>query len=196
MNTKFFTSLVVNHYVDVGNDDFEPYYKLLFVQGTTNEEVVFSASILALNHLLKNQWNEAKFYYKKIKKNKQQTSPPLAGRIALLDWIFNDNFEALIENANKFSTQILYFSLDIIPYFILKNRVDLLKKWFYHFPIIKHQSKSWVEKDIVKIMNIAHCLTNENYLGVKKILEDDCKLMNTKTLSYKAIKSIENKIAF
>lgn len=191
MNTQFFSPLILNHYVDIGNDDFEPFYKWLFLHEKTLEEKVFSGSILSLNHILKDQWEDAKFYYEKIKKTEIQTSSELAGRIALIDWVFNDNFEALIKNAQNFSKQIFYFSLDIIPYFIFKNRLDLLKIWFLHFPTILRQNKSWVEKDIVKIIDIARCLTNENMLECKKIIEEQSELLNSNTLVSKAIESIK-----
>ncbi len=191
MNTQFFSLLILNHYVDVGNDDFEPFYKWLFLHEKTLEEKVFSGSILSLNHILKDQWEDAEFYYEKIKKTEIQMSSELAGRIALIDWIFNDNIDYLIKKAQKYSDQIIYFSLDIIPYFIFKNRLDLLKIWFIHFPTILRQNKSWVEKDIVKIIDIARCLTSDNMLECKKIIEDQSELLNSNTFFSIAIQSIK-----
>ncbi len=191
MNTKFFTALILNHYVDVGNDNFEPYYQSLLLQGKTPEELVFSGSVLALNHLLKDQWDNAKFYYNKIKKNKQYTSAPLAGRIALIDWVFNDNFEALVESANKFSDQILYFSLDIIPYFIIKNHSDLLKIWFKQFPSMIRPNKSWVEKDIINMIKIAEYFSNDNIVELNKLLHSKSNMINSHTLFNLAIECLQ-----
>ncbi|WP_353079212.1 hypothetical protein [Flavobacterium sp.] len=191
MATKFFTPLILNHYVDVGNDDFEPYYKSLFRSGKTTEEIVFSGTILALNNILKDQWEDANFYYKKIKNNKHYSSLPLAGRIALIDWIFNDDFDALIECANNFSDQIVYFSIDIIPYFILKNRKDLLKIWFQKFPKMIRQNKSWVENDFITLIKIAKYFTEDNDEELNKLLDYKNNMMNSNTLFNLAIICLE-----
>lgn len=193
--TKFFTPLILNHYVDVGNEDFEPYYKLLFQQGKTNEERVFSGSILALNHILKDQWEDANFYYKKIKNSVHYSSLPLAGRIALIDWIFNDDFDALIECANSFSDQIVYFSVDIIPYFIIKNRKDLLKIWFQKFPKMIRQNKSWVENDFITLIKIAKYYTEDNDEKLNKLIDSKNNMMNSHTLFNLAILCLEKNIS-
>ena len=191
MNTQFFTPLILNHYVDVGNDDFEPYYKLMFINGKTPEERVFSGSILALNHLLKNQWEDAKLFYKEIKINECLSSPPLSGRIALLDWVFNDNFEALIESANQFSDQIVYFSLDIIPYFVVKKRSDLIKIWFHQFPEIIRPNQSWVEKDLMTMIKIAKSFSDDDTEALNKLLQSKRNLMNSNSLFNLAIACLE-----
>jgi hypothetical protein len=190
MATKFFTPMILNHYVDVGNDDFESYYKSLFFCGKTNEELVFSGTILALNNILKDQWEDANFYYKKIKNNKHNSSLPLAGRIALIDWIFNDDFDALIESANNYSDQIVYFSIDIIPFFIIKNRKDLLKIWFQKFPKMIRQNKSWVENDFITMIKIAKYFSENNEEELNKLVNFENNMMNSNTLFNLAIKCL------
>ncbi len=191
INTKYFAPLILHHYVDVGNHHFDPYYQWLFVNGKTSQEFTFSASILALNHVLKEEWNEAKFYYTKIEKENWPVSPPLAGRLALLDWIFSNDLDALLKVAKKFTHSILYFSIDIIPYVIVIKNWDVLKQWFHHFPDIVENNNSWVEKDIIHMTKIASYIATDKIEACKALLEQKQELMNSNWLNNKAYRIIK-----
>lgn len=191
LNTKHFIQLILNHYVDVNNKGLEKYYQWLLVNSKSPEQKFFSASILAINSILNNQWEAAKGYYGKIVRPHDLLAPPLEGRIALLDWIFSNDFEALIEHARKFKSEIIYFSLDIIPYLIVTNNKEYLQQWFFHFPDMKENDISWVEKDLMYIMQIAKFIATEKTADLKKILKQEKIYLKSDSLLALAIKITE-----
>lgn len=191
LNTKYFIPLILYCYVDVNNKGLEKYYQWLFVNGKTQNQYIFSASILALNSVLNNQWYEAKFYYEKIEQSDNILSAPLQGRIALLNWIFSSDFDALLKQAEKFQKEILHFSVDIIPYMIVSKNREYLQKWFCHFPHIIDNNISWVERDLMYITKMAKCVADGENEHLKNLLEEKTQHMNSYSLFNSACKIIK-----
>lgn len=140
---------------------------------------------------MNNQWEAAKGYYGKILRPQYVLAPPLEGRIALLDWIFSNDFEALIEHAQKFKNEILHFSVDIIPYLIFTNNKEYLQKWFFHFPDMLENNISWVEKDLMYIAKIAKFIATEKTADLNKLLKQKTKYMKSDSLFTLSIKTTE-----
>lgn len=190
LNTNHFISLVLHNFVDINNSGLEKFYFKISQQHNNPKDLIFVHSLLAFNFHLNSEQDKAEDYYHLIDRDIIIESPPLAGRIALLDLIFNNNFDVLLKTALQFRDAILYFSLDIIPYLIYKKNIEWLKLWFLTFPNIKAQNESWVEKDILDMIVIAKLVAEENHVVLKKIVSRQSKMMNSSYLFNLALKTI------
>lgn len=191
LNTKYFIPLVLHNYVDINNSGLEKFYFKIVEQNIKPHDLIFVASVLALKFHLNNQQEKAEHYYHLIDKSIIIESAPLAGRIALLDLIFNDNFDALLQTAQQYRNTILYFSLDIIPYLTYKKNIERLKLWFTTFPDMMPQNKSWVEKDLLDMLEIAKLVAEENHVALKKIMRRQTKMMNSLYLFNLALETLD-----
>jgi hypothetical protein len=191
LSTKYFIPLVLHNYVDISNSGLEKFYFKIVQQPIKPQDLIFAASMLALNYHLNNQQDKAVQYYHLIDKSIIIESAPLAGRIALLDLIFKNDFDALLQTAQKFRDTILYFSLDIIPYLIYKKNIERLKLWFATFPDMMPQNKSWVEKDLLDMLEIAKWVADDNKEELKKIMRRQTKMMNSLHWFNLALKTLD-----
>jgi hypothetical protein len=181
MKSKYFIPLVLYNYVDIQNYGMHKYYAWIINNYSEKSDLAFAASVISLNHVMNNKFDEAKQFYDLIEIEEIGLSPTLNGRVALLKWIFNNNFNSLLEIAVKYSNEILYFSLDIVPFLIYSNNIELLKIWFSRFPHITNLNKSWVEKDILEMLKIAKFIAEGDLEKVIKMRENNAKSINSST---------------
>ncbi len=192
LNTKYFIPIMLHHYVDVSNHKFDKIYQWMLENSKTPEDKMFAASVLSFNHLLSNNLTESLFYYEKINLlNTGQISPQLQGRIALLEFVFFNNFESLLAKAKQNKEQIVFFSIDIIPYLIITKNIEMLQKWYFHFPNITDSQSSWVEIDFVSFIKMGKYMAEGKIEELKKIKEDTKVLVKSDVILKKALNAID-----
>lgn len=193
LNTAYFIPLVLHKYVDTQNKSLEMYYEWIIINHNNKNDLIFSASVLSLNRIYSNDFEEAEKYYQLIDKSFQLSAPVLNGRIALLDWYFSNDFDELIAKAKIYQDHLLFFSIDIIPYMVFYDKISCLKRWFDHFPNFHLNEKTWVEKDIIFFYRIAKFIAEENFEEVKRQLTHKFKMLNSDTTNSKIYSIIEKK---
>jgi hypothetical protein len=181
LKTKYFVQLVLYNYVDIQNHNMHKYYTWVINNYTIKTDLAFAASVISLNNVMNNELNEAKHFFNLIDIEEIGLSPTLNGRISLLNWIFNGDVNILLNDAIKFSNEILYFSLDIVPFLIYSKNIEILKIWFSRFPHISNLNKSWVEKDIIEMLKIAKFIAEGDLEKVIKMRENNAKSINSST---------------
>lgn len=182
LTTTYFIPLILNHFVDIQNSGMLKFYMWILDNVSEKSELVFPASVIALNHVMNNQLEEAKSYFMLIDENEIGSSPPLNGRIALLKFIFSNDFDELLITAQKFAEQIHLFCVDIVPYLIYTKNNQLLKRWFSQFPHASNSNTSWVEKDILDMLLIGKLISENNFIEVKRIRKNYVNNMNSLSL--------------
>lgn len=154
LSTSYFKPLILHRFIDIGNDKLEFLFREALKSTKKIEEKNLYYSILSLNSAYRNDIVSVREYFRLINMNFQLESPEYNGRISLLEWLIDSNFNKLIESGNKWSKQIHLFSIDIIQYFLLNDKMVLIDFWFSSFPDIK-DSKRWISSDLNTLYQIA-----------------------------------------
>lgn len=193
LSTKYFIPLVLYKYVDIQNKGMERYYEWIIINHKNEHDLIFSASILSLNCIYFERVTQAEKYYQVIDKRFTIMAPVLNGRIALLDWYFSNDFDGLIRKAERYEGQLLFFSIDIMSFLVFFNKINHLKKWFYHFPTIHQNGKTWVEKEIDFFYKIAKSISEENHGEVKKQIVQKISMLNSDSTFSKIYRILESR---
>lgn len=193
LKSRYFIPLILHKYIDIQNKGLEKYYTWMSVNYDNKLDGVLAASILSLNRVYSANLSEAQSYFHLIKEKENITSPVLNGRIALLEWIFSDNFDYLIQKAQLFEKHLMHFSIDILCYLVYFNKIEALKIWFLHFPNTIWNQTSWVEKEIIHFITLAKYISKEDYEGLRQCMAQKIFLMNSKTIFHQTYKLIEER---
>ena len=154
LSTRYFTSLVLHRFIDIGNDKLEILFQEAINFSNNIEEKNLYYSILALNSAYRNDLDGVQEYFNKINVDFHLDSPEYQGRISLLEWIIDSNFKKLKESGNKWVRQIHLFSIDIIQYLLINNQMALIDFWLTSFPEIK-DNRRWISSDLNTLYQIA-----------------------------------------
>jgi len=154
LSTKYFKSLVLFRFIDIGNDKLEILFREALKLTKNIEEKNLYYSILSLNNAYKNDIAGVSYYFKLIQVDFHLESPEYQGRISLLEWLIDSNFDKLIDAGKKWCKQIHLFSIDIVQYLLLNDKMALIDLWITTFPDIK-DSKRWISSDLNTLYQIA-----------------------------------------
>jgi hypothetical protein len=166
LNTKYFISIYVNHYVDVGNYRFDRMYRMASEKADILEgDIIFFNSVLSINA----------FYRQEIKIGERHLSilseletepghPVLAGRLALLRWIKNRDDDELMAAAAAFQTEIDTFSMDLMAYFLLNKERQILAKWIRRFEDQLTKGSAWYSHTTKVYYRLARAILHDSSL--------------------------------
>jgi hypothetical protein len=193
LETAFFIPLVLHMYVDIQNQGMEKYYEWMVKNSKNSNDRVFSASVLSLNNLYAGNLDQSKYFYELTDQSITIEAPVLVGRIALLKWVFTDDFDNLIRKAKENQDSLLYFSIDVIPYMVFHEKIEALKSWFICFPKINIKENTWVEKEILFFYNLGRLFAFGMISELQHSLKERVRLLNSRTTFEKIYTILEKR---
>ena len=177
--SKNFAQLVLHRYIDIGNIEMEKIYNL-YLSNTQNpiDTNIFN-SVLALNAAYTSDFKKLQHHLNKINIKLKIDSPEFNGRLALLKWILDPDDKKIINQGKLFNKNIHLYSIDIVQYCLLMNKISFLTSWLNSFPNLKDDQR-WISSDLNSIYEIAFELVNQKKKSLSEVNFDKTPIPNSK----------------
>lgn len=194
LSTRYFKYLVLHRFIDIGNDKLEFLFREALKFTKNIEEKNLYYSILSLNNAYRNDIVGLREYFKLINVDFHLESPEYQGRISLLEWLIVSDFNKLIESGGKWRKQIHLFSIDIIQYLLLNDKMALIDLWITSFPDIQ-DSKRWISSDLNTLYQIAIECSKQKKASIAEISISNIPIAKSKlnTTYNRIVKKLSNK---